>query len=103
MQAPVLCPLSDKTPAVVCRTENDKKGGHLAKRKSDGQFILRESAQCAKEDEASFQNTGKHKFFNTNNLWVRCEARGACFAFFLLCYCCMIIAVDIVVVVFFSS
>lgn len=56
---------------LVVRTESDKKGGHLAKRKSDGQFILRESAQCAKEDESAFQDTDKHKFFNTNNLWVR--------------------------------
>lgn len=55
----------------MCRTESDKKGGHLAKRKADGQFILRESAQCAKEDESDFQDTDKHKFFNTNNLWVR--------------------------------
>lgn len=53
------------------RTESDKKGGHLAMRKGDGQFILRESAQCSKEDEAFFQDTAKHKFFNTNNLWVR--------------------------------
>ena len=36
----------------VCeRTENDKKGGHLAVRNSDGQLILRESAMCAPEDE----------------------------------------------------
>ena len=33
------------------RTEADKKGGHLAVRASDGQLILRESAQCAKADE----------------------------------------------------
>jgi hypothetical protein len=32
------------------RTEADKKGGHLAKRNGDGQLVLRESAQCAKED-----------------------------------------------------
>lgn len=65
-----------KSPEMVFRltrhrTESDKKGGHLAKRKEDGQFILRESAQCSKEDEVSFQDTAKHKFFNTNNLWVR--------------------------------
>ncbi|CAN0566841.1 unnamed protein product, partial [Ectocarpus sp. 12 AP-2014] len=64
---------SDKPFLMECceRTESDKKGGHLAKRKADGQFILRESAQCAKEDESDFQDTDKHKFFNTNNLWVR--------------------------------
>ena len=37
------------------------------------QLILRESAQCADEDEAAFQDTSKHRFFNTNNLWVRLD------------------------------
>mmetsp|Transcript_22470 Transcript_22470/g.33104 ORF Transcript_22470/g.33104 Transcript_22470/m.33104 type:complete len:473 (-) Transcript_22470:1270-2688(-) len=55
------------------RTENDKKGGHLAVRKEDGQLILRESAMCADEDEAAFQDTTKHRFFNTNNLWIRLD------------------------------
>ena len=55
------------------RTEADKKGGHLGKRSSDGQLILRESAQCAKEDAESFQDVRLHKFFNTNNLWVRLD------------------------------
>jgi len=55
------------------RTEADKKGGHLAARAADGQLILRESAQCAKEDEGAFQDISKHKFFNTNNLWVRLD------------------------------
>jgi len=55
------------------RTENDKKGGHLAIRKSDNQLILRESAMCAPADERDFQDIGKHRFFNTNNLWVRLD------------------------------
>lgn len=55
------------------RTEADKKGGHLAARASDGQLLLRESAQCAKDDDASFQDITKHQFFNTNNLWVRLD------------------------------
>jgi len=55
------------------RTENDKKGGHLAVRKSDKQLILRESAMCADEDEAAFQDITKHRFFNTNNLWIRLD------------------------------
>lgn len=55
------------------RTEADKKGGHLAVRSSDGQLILRESAQCAKADEAAFQDVTLHKYFNTNNLWVRLD------------------------------
>jgi UDP-N-acetylglucosamine pyrophosphorylase len=55
------------------RTEADKKGGHLAVRAADGQLILRESAQCAKEDEGAFQDVTRHKYFNTNNLWVRLD------------------------------
>mmetsp|Transcript_5163 Transcript_5163/g.7416 ORF Transcript_5163/g.7416 Transcript_5163/m.7416 type:complete len:1061 (-) Transcript_5163:496-3678(-) len=55
------------------RTENDKKGGHLAVRKEDGQLILRESAMCADEDEPAFQDITKHRFFNTNNLWIRLD------------------------------
>ena len=55
------------------RTENDKKGGHLALRNSDKQLILRESAMCADEDEAAFQDITKHRFFNTNNLWIRLD------------------------------
>lgn len=55
------------------RTENDKKGGHLAVRNSDQQLILRESAMCADEDEAAFQDVSKHRFFNTNNLWIRLD------------------------------
>jgi len=55
------------------RTENDKKGGHLATRKSDNQLILRESAQCAATDEAMFQDITRHRYFNTNNLWIRLD------------------------------
>lgn len=55
------------------RTENDKKGGHLAIRNSDKQLVLRESAMCADEDEPTFQDITKHKFFNTNSLWVRLD------------------------------
>ncbi|EED93174.1 hypothetical protein THAPSDRAFT_262059, partial [Thalassiosira pseudonana CCMP1335] len=55
------------------RTENDKKGGHLAIRNSDQHLILRESAMCADEDENEFQDITKHRFFNTNNLWIRLD------------------------------
>jgi phosphoglucomutase len=53
------------------RTENDKKGGHLALR--GPQLVLRESAMCLDEDEAAFQDITKHKFFNTNNLWIQLD------------------------------
>ena len=55
------------------RTENDKKGGHLALRMSDQRLILRESAQCADVDTAQFQDISRHCYFNTNNLWVRLD------------------------------
>eukprot|EP00878_Enallax_costatus_P000468 GHUV01000560.1.p1 GENE.GHUV01000560.1~~GHUV01000560.1.p1 ORF type:complete len:478 (+),score=117.87 GHUV01000560.1:292-1725(+) len=55
----------------VCeRTAADKKGGHLAVRKSDGKFMLRESAMCPDADKSLFEDISKHQFFNTNNLWV---------------------------------
>ena len=55
------------------RTANDKKGGHLAQRNSDGQLVLRESAMCLEEDEEAFQDITKHRYFNTNNLWIRLD------------------------------
>jgi UDP-N-acetylglucosamine pyrophosphorylase len=55
----------------VCeRTDSDKKGGHICRRASDGRFVLREGAQCADADAAHFADISKHKYFNTNNLWV---------------------------------
>ena len=59
---------------VTRRTEADKKGGHLATRKADGQPILREVAQCPDADVEDFQNIDKHRYFNTNNLWIRLDA-----------------------------
>jgi UTP--glucose-1-phosphate uridylyltransferase len=58
---------------VADRTEMDSKGGHLA-RTRDGQFILRESAQCPVEDQAAFDNISQYKYFNTNNLWIDLKA-----------------------------
>lgn len=59
---------------VTRRTEADKKGGHLATRAVDGQPILREIAQCPDADLPEFQNIDKHRYFNTNNLWIRLDA-----------------------------
>lgn len=59
---------------VTRRTAADRKGGHLAIRKSDGQLLLREVAQCPAEDAAAFQDIEKHQYFNTNNLWLRLDA-----------------------------
>jgi UDP-N-acetylglucosamine pyrophosphorylase len=61
------------------RTDADKKGGHLASSAAKGGLLLRESAQCPEADEKEFQKVGKHKFFNTNNLWVDLQALKAAF------------------------
>ena len=52
------------------RTVNDKKGGHLAIRKSDNQMILREVAQTSKDDLDEFMDIEKYKYFNSNNIWL---------------------------------
>lgn len=56
----------------VCeRTPSDRKGGHLAQR--DNRLLLRESAQCPEADLDAFQDIERHRFFNTNNLWIRLD------------------------------
>ncbi len=57
---------------VARRTPADRKGGHLARR--GGRLMLRETAQCAAEDAAAFQDVERHHFFNTNNLWLDLDA-----------------------------
>lgn len=58
---------------VAERTAADRKGGHLARSRSSGRLLLRESAQCPKEEEGVFQDIERHRFFNTNNLWIRLD------------------------------
>lgn len=58
---------------VTRRTAADRKGGHLAVRKSDGRLLLREVAQCPDDDIDAFQNIDEHRFFNTNSLWLRLD------------------------------
>ena len=57
--------------AEVCeRTRNDRKGGHLARRRSDGRIVLRDSAQVAPGEEQHFADNERHEYFHVNNLWV---------------------------------
>lgn len=51
----------------------DKKGGHLACLEDD-RLILREIAQCPKEDVATFQDIKYHRYFNTNSVWINLKA-----------------------------
>jgi UDP-N-acetylglucosamine pyrophosphorylase len=55
------------------RTAADRKGGHLARRKSDGRLLLREVAQCPESDLDAFQDIDRHQYFNTNSLWLRLD------------------------------
>jgi UTP--glucose-1-phosphate uridylyltransferase len=55
---------------VVEGTEADRKGGHIARRRADGQLILRETAQTPSEDQDSFRDFRRWRYYNTNNLWV---------------------------------
>jgi UTP--glucose-1-phosphate uridylyltransferase len=59
---------------VVDRTEADRKGGHLARRKDDGGLVLRETAQVPDEDQEAFEDIERHRFFNANNIWVSLRA-----------------------------
>ena len=51
------------------RTPSDKKGGHFARRKSDGRIVLRETAQTLPADRDALADLDRHRFCSTNNLW----------------------------------
>jgi UTP--glucose-1-phosphate uridylyltransferase len=58
---------------VTERTEADRKGGHIACRKAGG-YLLRETAQTPEEDLEALQDIARHRYVNTNNLWVDLQA-----------------------------
>jgi UTP--glucose-1-phosphate uridylyltransferase len=58
----------------VIGTEAERKGGHLARRRSDDRLVLRETAQLAPDDEQSFGDYRHWRYYNTNNLWVDLRA-----------------------------
>ena len=61
-QFPFMMEVAEKTPA-------DLKGGHLARKKT-GRLILREIAQCPKEEVDAFKDIRRYGYFNTNNIWI---------------------------------
>ena len=71
-EIPFLMEVADRTPA-------DRKGGHLARR-TDGGLVLREVAQTPEDDLDAFQDIERHRFFNTNTLWVSLRALAAVLA-----------------------
>lgn len=59
------------------RTPQDTKGGHFARRKSDGRIVLRETAQTLPEDLDDLADLDRHRFQSTNNLWFDVHAMVA--------------------------
>ena len=56
---------------VVEGTEAERKGGHIARRRTDDQqLVLRETAQTPLEDQESFRDFRRWRYYNTNNLWI---------------------------------
>jgi len=53
----------------VRRTPSDRKGGHFARRKSDGRIVLRETAQTLPEDREALADLDRHRYCSTNNIW----------------------------------
>ena len=69
-ELPFLMEVADRTPA-------DRKGGHLARRADDGGLVLREVAQTPESDLDAFQDIARHRFFNTNSVWLDLERVAA--------------------------
>jgi len=64
--------------AELCRrTPADRKGGHLAVRRSDGRLILRDTAQTPPEEMHYFTDEHRHPYFHCNNLWFDLRALHA--------------------------
>jgi UTP--glucose-1-phosphate uridylyltransferase len=60
------------------RTKADAKGGHLARRRSTGRLLLRESSQAPTTETGEiipqFQDVSLYRHFNTNNIWLDLKA-----------------------------
>jgi UTP--glucose-1-phosphate uridylyltransferase len=67
--APFVMEVADRTPA-------DRKGGHIAQRRSDGGLLLREIAQTPDSDVDAFQDIARYRYFNTNTIWFDLHAIG---------------------------
>jgi UTP--glucose-1-phosphate uridylyltransferase len=67
--APFVMEVADRTPA-------DRKGGHIAQRRSGGGLLLREIAQTPDSDVDAFQDISRYRYFNTNTIWFDLHAIG---------------------------
>ncbi len=71
-EIPFMMEVAEKTPS-------DVKGGHLAKLRNNNRFVLREAAQCPKEEIVAFQKIGPYRYFNTNSIWINLDALNQIF------------------------
>ena len=55
---------------VADRTPADRKGGHLAQRARAAGSSCARSRRCRSTTSPTFQDIERHRFFNTNTLWV---------------------------------
>ncbi|MDN6428576.1 MAG: UTP--glucose-1-phosphate uridylyltransferase [Actinomyces sp.] len=55
---------------VTERTDMDRKGGHLAHRRSDSRLVLRDTAQVAPDEMDFFIDIHRHPWAHTNNIWM---------------------------------
>ena len=68
---PFMMEVAEKTPS-------DIKGGHLARHRS-GRLILREAAQCPRQEIEAFQDIERYRYFNTNSIWINLKSLKALF------------------------
>lgn len=71
-EIPFMMEVAEKTPS-------DVKGGHLAKLRDSGRFILREAAQCPESEIRAFQQIEPYHYFNTNSIWINLKALNQIF------------------------
>ncbi len=62
-QIPFLMEVIEGSPA-------ERKGGHIASRRSDGQLILREIAQTPPDEQESFRDYRRWRYYNANTIWL---------------------------------
>lgn len=55
------------------RIPADRKGGHLAIRKADERVVLRDTAQTSPDDLHALRDLDRHRYCNTNNIWIDLE------------------------------
>jgi UTP--glucose-1-phosphate uridylyltransferase len=68
---PFMMEVAEKTPA-------DLKGGHIARHKN-GRLILRESAQCPRDELDAFEDIKRYQYFNTNSVWINLKSLSELF------------------------